>query len=48
MRLTETAKKCIALFMAYTRRELTFHELSRKLDAMESKQIELPIGRKKR
>jgi hypothetical protein len=47
-RITPTARKCIDLFWAYTRREITKQEMNRKLDDIESKQLKLPMGRRRK
>ena len=44
MRLTTTARKCIALFTAYIEEEITIHEMNIELALIEFKQLKLPFG----
>lgn len=43
MRLTKTARKCIALFAAYCEEEITITEMNIELALIEFKQLKLPF-----
>jgi hypothetical protein len=44
-RITPVAKKCFDLFWAYTRNEITVHEMNIELAIIEFKQLKLPYGK---
>ncbi|MCK5605071.1 hypothetical protein KAR91_24490 [Candidatus Pacearchaeota archaeon] len=47
-RLTKVSKKCLDIYKAYCREEITKAEMYEKISDIESKQLKLPMGRRRK